>query len=211
MKIGQYLEPTFFIDSDAESIKKKAQQLTEGVEGKKEKAKRIFYFVRDEIKYNAFSPRLFPEQLRASYTLPRGEGFCVQKAVLLVALARAAGIPARIRFAQIRNHLIPRRLLEIRKTDVFPYHGYTDLYLNGRWVKVTSTFDLETCQKAGLSPVEFDGENDAMLPRYTRDGRLHIEYLLDRGYYDDVPFQAILEASILTKEFGGKDEANSPK
>lgn len=202
MKINQYLKPTFFIDSDAEPVKEKALELTEGVKGEKEKAKRIFYFVRDEIKYNALSPRSCPETFRASYVLSEREGYCVQKAVLLVALSRAAGIPARLRFAEIRNHFMPPDFLELRGTNVFPYHGYTDLYLTGTWIKATPTYDLRTCQKAGLIPVDFDGEHDAMLPPYTRDGRPHIEYVKDRGPYRDLPFGKIQEASILAKKMG---------
>jgi transglutaminase-like putative cysteine protease len=202
VKINQYLKPTFFIDSDAEPVKEKALELTEGVKGEKEKAKRIFYFVRDEIKYNALSPRSCPETFRASYVLSEREGYCVQKAVLLVALSRAAGIPARLRFAEIRNHFMPPDFLELRGTNVFPYHGYTDLYLTGTWIKATPTYDLRTCQKAGLIPVDFDGEHDAMLPPYTRDGRPHIEYVKDRGPYKDLPFGKIQEASILAKKMG---------
>ncbi|MBE9569643.1 MAG: transglutaminase domain-containing protein [Proteobacteria bacterium] len=196
------MKPTFFIDSDAEPVKEKALELTEGVKGEKEKAKRIFYFVRDEIKYNALSPRSCPETFRASYVLSEREGYCVQKAVLLVALSRAAGIPARLRFAEIRNHFMPPDFLELRGTNVFPYHGYTDLYLTGTWIKATPTYDLRPCQKAGLIPVDFDGEHDAMLPPYTRDGRPHIEYVKDRGPYKDLPFGKIQEASILAKKMG---------
>jgi len=202
VKINQYLKPTFFIDSDAESVKEKALELTEGVKGEKEKAKRIFYFVRDEIKYNALSPRSSPETFRASYVLSEREGYCVQKAVLLVALSRATGIPARLRFAEIRNHFMPPDFLELRGTNVFPYHGYTDLYLTGTWIKATPTYDLRTCQKAGLIPVDFDGEHDAILPLYTRDGRPNIEYVKDRGPYRDLPFGKIQEASILAKKMG---------
>ena len=196
------MKPTFFIDSDAESVKEKALELTEGVKGEKEKAKRIFYFVRDEIKYNALSPRSSPETFRASYVLSEREGYCVQKAVLLVALSRATGIPARLRFAEIRNHFMPPDFLELRGTNVFPYHGYTDLYLTGTWIKATPTYDLRTCQKAGLIPVDFDGEHDAILPLYTRDGRPNIEYVKDRGPYRDLPFGKIQEASILAKKMG---------
>jgi transglutaminase-like putative cysteine protease len=207
--MDQYLKATPFIDSDAEPVKEKARELTGGVKGEKEKARRIFYFVRDEIRYNAFSPRSLPEQLRASHVLSRREGYCVQKAVLLVALARAAGIPARLRFAEIRSHLIPEKLLKLRGTNVLAYHGYADLYLGGRWVKATPAFGIEVCRKAGLIPVEFDGENDAMLHPYTRDGRPQVEYLLDRGPYEDVPFREIEGTAILVKRLGRKDEAGT--
>ncbi|MGB2885326.1 MAG: transglutaminase-like domain-containing protein, partial [Dehalococcoidia bacterium] len=99
----KYLEPTFTFDADSEAIQEKARELTGELEDAVEKAKALFYFVRDEISYNIYVKKHMPEHFRASNTLARGKGYCVQKAVLLVALARAAGIPARLGCAKIRN------------------------------------------------------------------------------------------------------------
>ncbi len=44
----------------------------------------------------------FEEDFKASRVLEWGKGYCVQKAVLLEALARAAGIPSRLAFEKIR-------------------------------------------------------------------------------------------------------------
>ena len=74
---------------------------------------------------------------------------------------------------------------------MFPDHGYAVLYIEGNWVKATPAFDLKMCQQNRFIPVEFDGVNDAMLPSHNQDGKLHIEYLLDRGYRDDVPVDEI--------------------
>lgn len=120
----------------------------------------------------------------------------MQKAVLLVALARAAKIPARLCCAKIRNHLVPPSVLEILKSDVFPWHGYAELYLDGKWGKATPAFDLKMCQENGLVPVEFDGRNDAKLPPHNVEGKPHVEYLLDRGLLDDVPLDEIRKALI---------------
>jgi transglutaminase-like putative cysteine protease len=190
-QMEKYLAPTATIDCDSNSIQEKARDLTKGQEDTITKAKSLFYFVRDEIKYNPYLPKYLPEHFRASNTLSRGEGYCVQKAVLLVASARAAGIPARLGFAKIRNNLMPKKLVEVMGTDVFPYHGYASLYIEGRWVKATPAFDLRMCQKNRIIPVEFDGKNDAIFHSHNQDGNLHIEYLLDRGYYDDVPLDEI--------------------
>ena len=121
-----YLKPTFVIDSDSEVVKKKATLLAEKYRSQREKAKVLFYFVRDEIKYNPY-PSHSVEDYRASKTLQRGEGYCVQKAVVLTALARAVGIPARLGFADIRNNLAPKDLVEIMGTNMFVYHGYFEL------------------------------------------------------------------------------------
>jgi len=198
------IKSTPIIDSDSKSVREKAQELARGLEGDIEKSKTLFYFVRDKIKYNVYVPKYPAETFRASETLSRGHGYCVQKAVLLVALARAVGIPARLHFATIRNNLVPPKLYEIMKTNIFPWHGFTELYLQEKWVKATPTFDLKMCQKHGIIPVEFDGQNDARFNRYNQEGKLHIEYLMDRGLFDEVPFeeiwQALSERGLLMKE-----------
>ncbi len=172
---------------------------TTGIAGEKEKAIRIFYFVRDEIRYDIYAPRSNDADFKASHVLATREGYCVQKAVLLVALARAAGIPARLRFAEIRSHLTAPVLVEKRGSNVFPYHGLTDLRINGRWVKATPTYDVDYCVRTGVGPIEFDGEKDALLPLHTLDGRLNAEYILDRGSFDDLPIDDIRRTSTSWK------------
>jgi transglutaminase-like putative cysteine protease len=191
LKMEKYLRSTFFIDYDTSSIKEKAQQLTEGRRQDVAKAKPLFYFVRDEIRYNPYLPKHLREDFRASNVLSTGEGYCVQKAVLLVALARAADIPSRLGFAVIRNNLMPYKLFQVMKTNIFPWHGYAELYLKGKWVKATPSFDLKMCQENNIVPVEFDGQSDAKFHLYDREGKLHIEYLMDRGLFDDVPLNQI--------------------
>jgi len=194
--LEKYLKPTSTFDSDSESIEEKAREFTQGKKDAIEKARALFYFVRDGISYNIYVPKHMPEHFRASNTLARGKGYCVQKAVLLVALARAAGIPARLGCAKIRNYLVPPKVLEILKSDIFPWHGYAELYLDGKWVKATPAFDLKMCQEYRLIPVEFDGRNDARFHPLNLDGESHIEYLLDRGPFDDVPLAEIRKALI---------------
>ena len=196
---NDYLGPTFFIDCDEDIIKNQARELTLNLNGMLEKAQRIFYFVRDDIRYNVYSPRTSDHDFKASHVLARGEGYCAQKALLLVALARAAGIPARLRFAEIRIHHTAKSIAEKRGTNVFPYHGLTDLYIEDHWVKATPTYDLGYCSKVGIAPVEFDGKSDALLPLCTLDGRLNIEYVQDRGFFDDLPLDEIRKASVSWK------------
>jgi transglutaminase-like putative cysteine protease len=196
---NDYLGPTFFIDCDEDIIKNKARELTLNLNGMLEKAQRIFYFVRDDIRYNVYSPRPTEEYFKASQVLANAEGYCVQKALLLVALARAADIPARLRFAEIRIHHTAKSIAEKRGTNVFSYHGLADLYIDGHWIKATPTYDLGYCRKAGIAPVEFDGKSDALLPLFTLDGRLNIEYVQDRGFFDDLPLDEIRKASVSWK------------
>jgi len=197
-----YLKPTSVIDSDTASIINQAFALTDGEEDVAEKAKRLFYFVRDKIRYNLYVPSNKIEYFRASRILERGEGFCIQKAVLMAALSRATGIPSRLHIAAIRNHLMPEKLRDIMRGNVLPTHGYNDLYIDGRWVKAAPTFDRERCEKYRFKTVEFDGNHDATLPSHNLDGERHIEYITDYGHYDDLPFDKII---ALRKEALGAD------
>ena len=199
MDMEKFLQPTPYIDCDAEPVKEKSLALVRGIPASRDKAIRIFYAVRDGIKYTIYGKRSQPEHFRASSVLSAGEGYCVQKAILLVALARAASIPARLRLAAIRSHLVPKELLKKRGTDLFPFHGYADLHIEGSWVKATPTFDIGSCTEGGLRPVDFDGQHDALLPSTALDGRPHIEYVEDRGFFEDVPFDAIMKASLRHK------------
>jgi len=192
--IEDYLKPTVTIDCDNQLIREKARSLTKGANDIAVKARNLFYWVRDEIEYNPLVPLEIFESYRASETLKRGEGFCVEKAAVLAALARAAGIPARLHFADIRNHLVSSRLLEVMGTNLFSYHGYAELHIDGKWVKATPAFDLKMCRQNRIAPVDFDGRNHALLHSHNSDGKLHIEYVKDHGHRIDVPVEEILTA-----------------
>jgi len=194
----KYLKPTATIDCDAKSIKEKARELTTGQEEVTERAKCLFYFVRDEIKYNMYSPFYLVEHYKASAILHRREGYCVQKAVLLAALARAIDIPARLRFADIRNHILSEKALEVLGTNLMVYHGYDELYIKGKWIKATPIFDVKMCQEKRIIPVEFDGKDHAILHSHNREGKLHFEYIQDHGHYKDLPLNEILNAWVQT-------------
>jgi transglutaminase-like putative cysteine protease len=187
-----YLNSTYFIDSDSKVVRKKANEIIKEVMDQKEKAIRLFYWTRDEIKYDAYSLSSMRRRYKASNIIQQGKGWCVQKAVLLTALARAVGIPARLHFADIRNHQTPDKLKDMIGTDIFLYHGYTDFYLNDKWVKATPAFNKELCAKFGYKTVEFDGIHDAILPSTTLNGDKYVEYLNDRGTSHELPFKEII-------------------
>ena len=157
----------------------------------RERAVSLYYAVRDQIRYNPFLDFSEPEVFRASAVLEAGEGFCVGKASLLAACARAAGIEARVGFADVKNHLTTPRLAETMGSDLFVYHGYTDLRIDGKWVKATPAFNLALCTRFRVKPLEFDGRADSIFHPFDEDDRRHMEYLRDRGVYADVPVDEI--------------------
>lgn len=188
-----YLKATEAIDCDNEAIRELAEDLTSGCISNEEKAVQLFYFVRDSIRYNLYMISAYLEDFKASTVLARGKGYCVQKAVLLTALGRAARIPARLAFAKIKNSRVPPSLLEKTGTNIFPGHGYNQFQLRGRWVSAAATFDKELCEKNALPPVEFDGVHDALLPKTDLAGRPYIEYVELYEPQADLPIEWIRE------------------
>ena len=199
--LDEYRRPTRFIDSDHEQLRSLAGSLRRGTD--EETAIALFEWVRDRIRYDPYAAAGGEDSFPASATLARGRGYCVQKAVLLAALGRAAGIPTRLGFADVRNHQTPARLLELMGgNNLYVFHGYTEFHLHGRWVKATPAFDEGSAKKVGVLPVELDGRNDALLHPVDPRGDPYIEYVRERGSYADLPFGEIRAAMIATYDMG---------
>jgi transglutaminase-like putative cysteine protease len=189
----EFLRPGRYIDSAHPAVIRFSKQNSQGSVAR-ERAVSLYYAVRDQIRYNPFLDFSNAEVFRASSVLAAEQGFCVGKAALLAACVRAAGIPARVGFADVKNHLTTPRLAETMGSDLFVYHGYADLYLEGRWVKATPAFNLALCTRFRVKPLEFDGRSDSIFHPFDADNRRHMEYLRDRGRYPDVPVEEIQQA-----------------
>jgi len=189
-----YLDATPCLDADHPRIQALATRTTQGIVGDADRAVALYYAVRDGFWYDPYGADFSREGLRASAVVEKGHGFCVTKAGLLVAAARALGIPARPGFADVRNHLATARLRERMGTDVFYYHGYAELWLHGRWAKATPAFNVELCERFGVRPLEFDGRHDSLFHEYDANERRHMEYLRDHGPRADIPVAEIQAA-----------------
>ncbi len=185
-----HLQPTPAIDADHPDVIAFAREHARG-NSPREQAISLYLAVRDGLRYDPYRIDLTLPGMRASTALAQGYGWCVPKATLLAALARAAGIPARLGFADVRNHLSTEKLRQSMKTDLFVWHGYTELWLDGAWRKATPAFNLSLCEKFGLLPLEFDGEHDSLYHPYDRAGQQHMEYVNQRGSFDDLPLAQI--------------------
>lgn len=192
--MNQYLQATSIIDYSHVSVRKFTKEHIRHLTDPRKQAISLYYAVRDGIRYDPYSLDLTEEGLRASTTLENGRSWCVPKAVLLAACCRFLGIPARLGFADVRNHLSTARMREIMKTDVFQWHGYTSIYLDGAWVKATPAFNIELCRRFLLKPLDFDGRSDSLYHPCDEDGNRHMEYLRHRGEFPDVPIDRISES-----------------
>lgn len=191
----KYLTPTAIIDSDHEDIIHFARDtIGDGPMGPMDRAIRLYYAVRDGIWYDPYYPFYLPEHYRASNVLKSRRGYCVCKASLLCALGRASGIPTRVGFATVRNHLATRQLIEFLGTDTFPYHAFNEFYLEGKWVRATPAFNKELCEKHGVVPLEFNGREDSIFQPYNLERKRFMDYVAFHGSYADIPLDKILDA-----------------
>ena len=187
-----WLAPTWFIDSDDERVRAFAADAIDGETDPTGQAVRLFHAVRDGFRYDPYGTDHRPDAFRASSVVESASNWCVPKSVLLTAAARATGIPARLGFADVRNHLTSEKLSAQMGTDLFVWHGYSELLLGGRWFRLSTAFNIELCQRFGVKVLEFDGTDDALMHPFDEAGNRHMEYVNKRGSFDDLPLERIL-------------------
>jgi transglutaminase-like putative cysteine protease len=191
-----YLAPNRFVDSDHPAVIAHAQEHGVGATAR-DRAVALYYAIRDGFRYNPWNVKFSAEHFIASHLLNRDPalgGHCVDKANLLAACARAIGVPSRLHFANVRNHVGTARLEAYLGTDLLVYHGYTELWIDERWVAATPAFNRELCERLGVAPLEFDGVEDSVFQEYDRGGGRFMEYVTDHGVYADIPVDAMVAA-----------------
>jgi transglutaminase-like putative cysteine protease len=184
-----YLQPGHFVNSAEPAIVAYAQRHAGHLPSQKSQAIALFYAVRDGFKYNPYHINM---RMRATDVLQRQEAHCVDKACLLTASCRALGIPARMGFGAVRNHLATSRLEQLLGTDVLAFHGYSEIFLEGRWVKATPAFNRELCERFNVEPLGFDGENDCLFQQEDRSQGKFMEYIDDYGPFHDIPIDVFI-------------------
>jgi transglutaminase-like putative cysteine protease len=187
------LAPATLIDSDHPAVIAFAQEHALGTDDTA-RAVALFQAVRDGFRYDPYRIDLSVPGMKASTVLANGYGWCVPKAALLAAACRAVRIPARVGYADVRNHLSTERMRQSMGSDLFVWHGYTDLWLDGAWRKATPAFNNELCERFGLLPLEFNGRDDSLYHAFDRAGNRHMEYVTQHGVFDDVPLARIVES-----------------
>lgn len=191
-----WLAPTWFIDSDDTHVGDFARTAVAGTTDPIEQTVALFHAVRDGIRYDPYNISYEPEAFRASTVVHSRSNWCVPKSVLLAASARHLGIPARLGFADVRNHLTSEKLSATMGTDLFAWHGYAEVLLPGpggrRWFKLSTAFNIELCDRFGVKVLEFDGTDDALMHPYDQAGNRHMEYVRQRGSFDDLPLDEMI-------------------
>ena len=149
----EYLQPTEFLDFDNQTVLEYAEKHTFGATNDTEKAVKLYYAVRDDFQYNPYILDLRRTGLTASNLLTRNRGYCVEKAVLLAACARAVGVPSRLSFYIVHNHIATEKLEKALKKNYLVFHGAAEVYLKGKWLKTTPAFNKNLCKYLGVEQI----------------------------------------------------------
>ena len=207
-ELEETLKTTFYMDWEHPLIQEKAKELIDGIPEEDDigRAIKLFYYVRDGIRYSvkdSYEAR-DKENLKSSLTVEKGYAFCIPKAILLASLARAVGIPSRLHYVDIVNHMTSESLKERMGSNIFIFHGFTELYIGGKWVEANCAFDKDLCLRKNFPAVDFDGVKDGLFASTNKDGEPFVDYIKDRGVYNDCPHQEIMET--WAQEYGSNLE-----
>lgn len=159
---------------------------------KRQQAVELFYAVRDSLFYEIYSADFSREEMKASAIIKKKSGLCIHKSIVYVTLLRHIGIPARLWFTDVKNHLCSPQLENMMGGNVFHYHCLVSLQLDGKWLKATPVFNGRLCQLYKMTPLEFDGYNDCVQHAYDDAGQQYMEILNDHGEFDDLPHTFLL-------------------
>ncbi|CAN5683205.1 transglutaminase family protein [soil metagenome] len=188
----EYLQPTEFLNFDDESVREFAERNSAGANTDREKAVKLYYAVRDGFQYNPNILDLRRDGLKASDLLKRNRGYCVEKAVLLAASARAVNVPSRLSFYIVRNHIATDKLEKLLQKNYLVFHGAAELFLDNKWLKTTPAFNKKLCDFLKVEPLEFDGRADSVFQEYDKAGNVFMQYLHDYGAFSDLPYELYL-------------------
>ena len=187
-----YLGATGFFDIEHPKVREFVADAIGDAASARERAVRLFYAVRDRIRYDPYRVVFDAAAYRASSVIETGYAWCVPKAGLLAACARAVGIPSAIGLADVVNHLNTEKLRErMNGVNVFYDHGYAALYVDGRWLKAAPAFNIELCERFGVRPPEFDGTSAALYQESDVAQRRHMKSLADPGPWSALPLEQI--------------------
>jgi len=165
--LDEFLNPTELCDCENPKITKTAKKVTEGASTPREAAQKIFLYVRDEVLFG-----LDNFDLKASETLNRGYGQCVNKANLQIALLRSIDIPARYHRVVLTKDCLKGIVPNITFNSIperIWWHPYCEVYLEEKWTSCETLFDKRLYEAAikeniisqdQIPSIDWDGASD---------------------------------------------------
>ncbi len=183
----EFLAPTSFLDFNAPVFDGFFENVPEHFTSK-EIAVWLYNQIRDGFIYDPYHLDLKSESLKASYIFTKNRAWCVEKSIVLAALARKVNIPSKLGFAVVTNHIGVEKLTEYLKRPEIVFHGFVSLYIDGKWVKCTPAFDKRICRISKVDPLDFYGNEDSLFQPFV-SGKKFMEYLHFYGEFNDLPIE----------------------
>ncbi|MFA5573843.1 MAG: transglutaminase-like domain-containing protein [Brumimicrobium sp.] len=210
MEFEQYLCETSMLEVASESSNNLIQFVDTSL-SLREQAVQLYYKVRDMFIYDPYHLDLRSENLKSSVIMKKKRAWCVEKSIVLATGFRALGIPSKLGYGIVVNHIGVEKLTKYLKRKEIVFHGYVSAFIDGKWVKTTPAFDRRICRLLNVKPLEWDGKNDALLQAYQGENEF-MEYKHFYGEFEDVPVQLmndemqkyyphLFEKEYKTKEF----------
>ncbi len=150
------LAPSATIDSDHATIRLAAQQIVKADDSEQARVAALVDYVARTVE-DSYESNLGT----ASQVLARKSGDCSEHTLLFVALARAAGLPAREISGLVYASDLERS---------FVWHAWAEVLVDGRWVAVDPTFGEA---QANATHIKLGTERDA---RWVAYSKLRIEW-----------------------------------
>ena len=124
-EVGDARGPTAFMQSTAPKIKAAAREAVRGATTQTQAIEGLVRYVRSHLR-----AEYVPAFSNALEALETGRGDCTEHSVLFAALARAAGIPARVAVG----------VAYWPPGQGFGWHAWCEVYADGRWLSVDPTW-----------------------------------------------------------------------
>ncbi|WP_027343216.1 transglutaminase-like domain-containing protein [Hamadaea tsunoensis] len=192
MSTPDELAATEFLDHDSDEVAAFVDKTVDPGDDPRERAVKLYYAVRDGLHYEVYGADLSREGMKASAILRAGTGFCIHKSLVYAAVLRRAGVPSRLFYGDVVNHLASDRLRDLVGGNLFRFHALTLVGLDGRWIKSTPVFTKLLCRLYRMRPLEFDGVHDSLYHPYDLDGRRHMEFVTEHGDFADFPYDLVV-------------------
>ncbi|NQU23047.1 MAG: transglutaminase domain-containing protein [Candidatus Nealsonbacteria bacterium] len=160
-------KPSNMIQSDFPKIVAIARQAAGDETDAWQVARKLEHYVREYIEEKGFTQAL----ATAAEVAEKPVGDCSEHAMLLAAVARARGIPARVAMG----------LVYMFNARAFCYHMWTEVYVDDRWIPLDGTLALGGIGAAHLKLAHSNFKNEAsllsLLPLIKAIGQLKIEII----------------------------------
>lgn len=169
---------TQLADHDHPLVKATALRLIEGETTVRGRLEKLFHYVRDEIQFG------FPaggDFVRASETIESRFGQCNTKSTALLALCRAAGIPARIRFSLISKEIQHGFFAGLAYALMPPRisHSWVEVLVDGRWRRIDAYINDKPLQEHAVAALRRRGWRTGFSVALPRSGEPGIDLDLD--------------------------------